>query len=130
MGTGFLLDTNTVIYLHNGSLPTATMTFLNTLLKIECNISVISKIELLGWQTPVYADYVTLARFVAQADVLPLTDAIVNKTIFFKKDYKVKLPDAIIAATAVEHHLTLISRNDKDFQRLPGLKYMNPFSDF
>ncbi|TAE34104.1 MAG: PIN domain-containing protein [Cytophagales bacterium] len=34
-----------------------------------------------------------------------------------------KLPDAIIAATAIVHNLTLLSTNDSDFERIEGLKY-------
>lgn len=38
------------------------------------------------------------------------------------------LPDAVIAATALIHDLTLISRNDKDFTSIPLLKYVNIFN--
>jgi len=52
---------------------------------------------------------------------------IVSKTIEIRKLRKPKVADAIIAATAIVHGLTLISRNDKDFKNLPGLSFINPF---
>jgi len=38
----------------------------------------------------------------------------------------VKLPDAIIAATALVHGLPLLTRNTTDFSALPGLTLLNP----
>jgi predicted nucleic acid-binding protein len=40
--------------------------------------------------------------------------------------HKLKLPDAIIAATAIDNNFTLIADNDADFKKVPGLKYINP----
>ncbi len=39
-----------------------------------------------------------------------------------------QLSDALIAATALHHGLTLVTRNTKDFE-IPGLSVLNPFSD-
>lgn len=63
-----------------------------------------------------------------QSNVFSLYDEVVEKTIELRRLYKVKLPDAIIAATAIVFELTLISRNDKDFIQIPELKYINPFT--
>jgi len=41
---------------------------------------------------------------------------------------KIKLPDAVIAATALVHGLELISRNESDFKKIPGLAVVNPFA--
>ncbi|WP_394996139.1 type II toxin-antitoxin system VapC family toxin [Emticicia sp.] len=59
--------------------------------------------------------------------MFPLDNSIVYKTIELRRLYKIKLPDAIIAATAIVFDFTLISRNDKDFENINGLKYYNPF---
>lgn len=50
------------------------------------------------------------------------------QTIEVRKNYRIKLPDAIIAATAMVHGFTLVSRNDADFGKITGLKYWNPFT--
>jgi predicted nucleic acid-binding protein len=96
---------------------------------IESNISVITKMELLGWDNPSIENENNCIAFIADSTVFNLTDEIVDKTIALRKTYaKLALPDAIIAATALVHNLTLISRNDKDFQRIKKLKYTNPFN--
>jgi predicted nucleic acid-binding protein len=56
-----------------------------------------------------------------------LTPAIVEKTIELRKAYKIKLPDAIIAATALVNKLTLISRDTNDFRKVKGLKVIAPY---
>ena len=39
----------------------------------------------------------------------------------------VALGDALIAATALEHDLDLVTRNADDFKHMPGLNWSNPF---
>jgi toxin FitB len=39
-----------------------------------------------------------------------------------------KLGDAIIAATALEHGVPLVTRNVDDFKHIPGLQVINPFA--
>lgn len=41
-----------------------------------------------------------------------------------RTSYKIKLPDAIIAATAIYKNAVLIS-NDKDFEKITSLKVIN-----
>ncbi len=45
----------------------------------------------------------------------------------YSKIKKIKLPDAIIAATALHYDLTLLSRNEKDFNWVDGLTLENPW---
>jgi predicted nucleic acid-binding protein len=37
--------------------------------------------------------------------------------------------DTLIAATAIVHHLTLVTRNTKDFESLEGIMVVNPFEN-
>jgi predicted nucleic acid-binding protein len=129
MGTRFLLDTNTVIYLSNGSLPEKALDFLRVEVKNGVSLSVISEIELLGWNAPTENEALITESFVLGSSIIQLTRSVVLKTIEIKKKRKMKLPDAVIAATALVHDLTLISRNDSDFKKIEHLKYLNPFTD-
>jgi predicted nucleic acid-binding protein len=42
--------------------------------------------------------------------------------------HNIKLPDAIIAATALVYELTIITRNTKDFEKIEGLNVINPYN--
>ena len=129
MGTGFLLDSNTVIYLCNGGMPEKAIDFLRIEVGKGIYLSVISEIELLGFNSPSEREALIVESFVAGSSVIPLIRPIILKTIDIRKAYKIKLPDAIIAATALMYDFTLISRNDEDFRKITGLKYINPFTD-
>jgi len=90
-------------------------------------ISVIIKIELCCWKTTSAGDLQVLHRFIADAWIFELKEAIKLKTAELRKAYKIKLPDATIAATALIHDLTLITSNSSDFDSIEGLKFVNPF---
>ena len=130
MGTSYLLDTNTVIYYLDALLPEKALDFVEENLdKTGSFISIISKIELLGWQAPSERAMQVVEHFVSDSIVFPLTESVAEKTIEIRRARKNKLPDAVIAATALVDGFTLVSRNDEDFKNITGLKYLNPFSD-
>lgn len=129
MGTRCLLDTNTVIYYTKNDLPQNAVEFLDIQISKGVLLSVIFEIELLGWQFPSVQTETIMQTFINDCMVAKLSRAIVLKTIEIRKLRKIKLPDAIIAATALVHDLTLISRNDGYFKKIAGLKYLNPFTD-
>ena len=125
----FILDTNTVIYFLDGTLPPKGFSFLlNHLQQQECVLSVITKIETLGFQFPTKISEQKSEKFVLSLPLAPLSEDIVNKTIEIRKLTKIKVADATIGASAIIHGLTLVSRNEKDFKNLPGLNFINPFT--
>ena len=122
----YLIDTNAVIDYLGNRIPDNGMNFMSDVIDATPTISVITKIELLGFNAPT-AHYRLLLEFINDANVRPLSDAVVNFSIDIRKKYKIKLPDAIIAATALANTLTLITRNAKDFDSIDGLSLVNPF---
>jgi predicted nucleic acid-binding protein len=93
------------------------------------NISVITQIEVFSWEFPTFEMETTMKIFIYGTTIYKLTREVVYKTIEIRKGRKLKLPDAVIAATALVHDFTLVSKNDKDFKKIPNLKYLNPFTD-
>ena len=128
MGVTYLWDTNTVIYYLQQQFPPAAENFIDDILKLSPPfISVITEIELLCWKTPLESDRKLLHDFIHDALVFELAQPIKFKTADIRREYKIKLPDAIIAATALANTLTLITRNAKDFESIEGLSLINPF---
>lgn len=83
--------------------------------------------EILGWNFASPQEEVQARAFVNDLTLLALNDEVVEKTIALRKQLpKVKLPDAIIAATALVHGIPLLSRNIADFSKVPGLEVVNP----
>ena len=122
----YLIDTNTVIDYLGRKMPEAGMAFLNQVLDSSPTVSVITKIEVLGFNA-LAEDYQLLEDFMGDVDLIELTAAIIERTITIRKLYKTKLPDAIIAATALVHDFTLITRNTNDFKNITGIKLHNPY---
>jgi len=125
MGQQYLIDSNAVIDYLSGKLPVLGMNFMHQIINDIPNLSVITKIEILGYKTK-NDDQIILSSFVNDSTVIALQDNIVDYTIELRKEYKIKMPDAIIAATALYLGYTLISRNQKDFKNIPNLKLINP----
>ena len=124
----YILDTNTVIYFLDGALtPNGFDFILFSLQASDCALSVITKIEALGFHFPNPTQEKMAEDFITTLPIIPLSNDIVQKTIGIRKTRKVKVADAIIAATAILNGLTLVSRNEKDFKNLPGLSFLNPF---
>ncbi len=125
MGQRFLIDANVIIDYTSGTLEDEGSAFVEKVFNTGFNISVIVKIEVLGYGNA--PDKMQLLEaFLATATLLPLDDSVTQKTIDLRRTKKLKLGDAIIAATALIHNLTLITRNTADFKNINGLTVINP----
>jgi predicted nucleic acid-binding protein len=120
----YLLDTNTVIYFCNSKLPEKSRAFL---FGIDPAISVITNIELFASAKIPVEEQLILEGFVSICTVYREIDpTIVVNAVSIRQRFKTKLPDAIIAATALAHNLTLITHNLSDFERIEGLQLIDP----
>jgi len=127
MGKRYLLDSNTVIDYIAGLYSKKAEQWLNQLIDEEINVSIITKIEVLSFNPDKDDNYPILVDFFKASNIFDLTDDIVNKTIQIRQKQKIKLPDAVIASTALVKELILISRNTKDFKNVSDLDVMNPY---
>ena len=123
MGKKFLIDTNVLIDVQMGRLPENGLKFLLQTINEDFIVSFITFIEFLGYKD--VAD--SSKEFISMADVFGIDNAIIQTCIDLRKSSKIKLPDAIIAATALTNNLTLITNNDKDFDKIQNLNVINPY---
>ena len=123
MGKRYLIDTNILIAYSGKILPEKAHCFVSEIIDIEFNISIINKIEVLGHNT----SGTDIEDFIDLATVFDLNKMVVDKTILLRKDYRIKLPDTIIAATCLVYKFTLITRNIKDFKNIDDLDILNPY---
>ena len=122
----YLIDTNILIYHFANQIPVSAQEMLDTILKQHFNISVITKIEFLGWREFNEKQLKKAKEFLDFATVINLTKLIVDRTIKIKQTHNIKFPDAVIAATALSKKFTLVTRNAEDFKGLK-IKMYNPF---
>lgn len=124
MGQGFLIDTNVVIDTIDNALPHKGMAFVGSLPPI---ISEVTRMELLGWTNATVAQLAPVQNFINIAILLPINENVILKVIDIRQAKKIKLGDAIIAATALIHNFDLLSRNTSDFKNIVGLTVINPY---
>jgi len=122
MGKRFLIDSNTLVEYVGKTLPETAQSYVTDIIDNEFNISFINKIEVLGHPSA----NKEITAFINLANIYGVTDEIIDKTIEIRKVHRTRLPDALIAATAIVYDITLISRNLSDFQKIDGLQVVDP----
>jgi predicted nucleic acid-binding protein len=121
-----LFDTNIFIYHFNNQLTESGTALLREGIAGNGAYSVITRIEVLGYKQSESAES-QAKQLLSKLVELPLTSEIAERTIAIRKNLRIKIPDAIIAATALEYSLQLVSRNEEDFSQIQDLKLVNPF---
>lgn len=123
----YLADSNCIIDYVGNKLPEKAALVLDGYFNVGFTISIISKIEVIGFNLQ-YDELEKLVDFIALANLVYIDSIIAEKTIELRKAYKIKLPDAIIAATALVYNLSIITRNVADFKNIAGLMPIDPYS--
>lgn len=93
MVVNIVLDTNAVLYFLAGRLA-------EPLPQAEFYVSVITEIELLSYPLLKPEDEIAIREFLDDVTIIDLTTQIKKSAINFRRSYKLKLPDALIVATA------------------------------
>lgn len=119
-----LLDSNIVIYSFRPEFQ-ALQAFVENQ---ETCCSAISYLETLGYHRLTSKERSYLQSFFDTIKVFPISDAVVETAVELRQQRKVSVGDAIIAATAIEHRQTLVTRNVKDFDWIEGLKVVDPLA--
>lgn len=122
MGARYLIDTSAYSRYLDNRLSVKNSDFMDSVLENAPAMCFVVKIELRSFQGDLDKEKV-ITDLVNNCAIMELSDKIIEKTIEIRRKVKIKLPDAIIAATAIIHNLTLLSTNDSDFLKVPKLKY-------
>lgn len=123
---GFLIDSNVIIDFLAANLPEKGMNFASAIIDAGPKVSVISQIEVLGFNTSEDATRI-LTTFFQHAEIIHLSARVVSETISLRKNHRIKIPDAIIAASCISNDLILITRNINDFRYIPNVNVINPW---
>jgi predicted nucleic acid-binding protein len=91
------------------------------------SVSALSYVEVLGYHRLTEADRIDLELFFQVAQVLPITQSVLEQAVALRQIRKISLGDSIIAGTALVHNLTLVTRNINDFQWIGQLQFLDPF---
>lgn len=119
----YLLDSNIVIYSARSEPAYADLR--NWIKHPDAALSALSRLEIMGFHSLTSADARYFQTAFTALPQLPITDAILSQAITLRQQYRLKTPDAIIAATALTHGLQLLTV-DSGFTRIVNLMVLNP----
>jgi predicted nucleic acid-binding protein len=104
-----LLDTNVIIdFLKQKN---AAFDLSSLILQHECFVSVIVKLELLKYPDITPDQEQAVIEFLRLVPIMPLNETIENQTIALSRSTRLKLPDAIIGATAIVYDAEIVTRD-------------------
>jgi predicted nucleic acid-binding protein len=113
MALNYVLDTNVILYHLAGRL-------VAPLPAGAVHVSVVTEIELLSYPNLTPSEEAAINAYLATTTIVDLLPSIKPEAIRLRKVHKLKLPDAIVAATALILQATLIT-NDSQLKSLSGL---------
>ncbi len=113
-GIDFLADTNFLIFTSQKN------PVVESFLDYNIGISFISEMELLGVFSISKTQKNNMQDIIDECFVIEMNVNIKQKAIQIKQKYKIKLPDAIIAATAIHYNIPFISA-DSNFKVIQEL---------
>jgi len=117
----YLLDTNAVVYCLEGVFPL----FERVSIEDELYISFISRIELYCGKVDENQEFM-IRRFLNDLTEFDADSGIVERTIYVRKKYGLKIPDAIIVATAIEKDMVLITADKEILKKVNDIKLIDP----
>jgi toxin FitB len=115
-----VLDTNTFIYLANGTLD------IQAVKNTDLAFPSIVKIEALGYAHITVAEQSYLEALLSECQQLELEESVIRRAIRLRQQSKMSLGDSIVAATALEYDCELWTADEEDFIHVDGLRIHNP----
>jgi len=123
-----LLDSNIFIYAAAGE--ERAIAALDAASEAEwAGYSALSRLELFGFPLLKPHHEERLATLLACFDEVPIDKRVIDDAIVIRRRRKIKVPDAIIAASARLMGATLVTRNAVDFMHIPDLVLRDPFAE-
>ncbi len=114
-GTSFLIDTNIALYLLGGN-----KTIAQIVDGSQLYVSFITELELLGYKNITSKEQYNVKLFLKDCTIIDLNDEIKKLTIDLRQKHQIKLPDSIIAASAIFADIPLLTA-DNGFKKISKL---------
>jgi len=120
-----LADSNLIIYAASGKYPSLIEWFAEN----KPVVSAVTLVEVLGYHKLKAEEKDVLENLFAELSVIYPSAEVFQKAIELRQQRNVSLGDALIAATAIFHNLTLAAHNISDFDWVEELSLMDPLEE-
>ena len=120
-----LADSNLIIYAASGKYPDLVEWFAEN----KPVVSAVTLVEVLGYHKLKVDEKVVLENLFAELSVVYPSIEVFQKAIELRQQRNVSVSDAVIAATAIFHNLSLATHNTSDFDWIDGLDLVDPLEE-
>ena len=126
MAPRYLVDTN--LWIYAAAKDSVAISFFDLMNEADwTGYSSITKIEVLGYPGLKGNEEHSLRSFMGCFNEVPVTPDIVEQAITLRQGHKMRIPDAIIAGSALVMKAVLVTRNSDDFKGIAKLQVINPY---
>lgn len=123
-----LLDSNIIIDAAAGEPPAVKI--LQQACEAEwAGISAVTRLEVFGYPDLQQKEEEVLTSILSVLDEVSVDSDVITRAIQLRRTGRIKVPDAIIAATALEKKAWIATRNEQDFHDIEDLKVLNPWKE-
>lgn len=117
-----ILDSNIIVY----SAEPQYQTIRDLIARHAPSVSAVSYVEVLGFPQITPAQIQHFTQFFGHAVMHAVDRPVLDGAVALRQQRRMSLGDSIIAATALVHDLTLVTRNVTDFRWINGLRLLDP----
>lgn len=118
----YTLDTNAIIYYLKGDAKVVETIKEVFGMNSPIYVSTVTEIELFGFHDLTDTEAADIDEFLHIVSVIPVDSRIARLAGAVRKNHHLKLPDSVIAATALFTGTRLLTRNVADFKKVPDLQ--------
>ena len=120
----YTLDTNAILYYLKDDPNTVSILRDIFTQNVPLYVSAITELELFAFSNLSTAEEKLIEELLTTVAVISLDSHIARLAAFVRRQYRLKVPDSVIAATALFTGSTLLTRNTRDFQQVPRLSVL------
>jgi hypothetical protein len=117
----YTLDTNVILYYLKDD--PDTVSFLRKIFSqnVSLYVSAITELELFAFSNLSATEEALIEKLLTTVAVISVDSHIARLAALIRRQWRLKVPDSVIAATAMFTGSTLLTRNARDFQKVPRL---------
>jgi len=117
----YTLDTNAIVYYLNDDTDAVTVLRGVFAQNAPLYVSAVTELELFAFANLSRDEESLIEDLLSTISIIPLDSRIARLAALVRRHYRVKVPDSIIAATAMFTGSTLLTRNTRDFRKISNL---------
>ena len=116
----YTLDTNAILYYLKDDVGAVSVLRDVFAENVPIYVSAVTELELFAYSDLTAEEELLIEELLATISVIPVDSRIARLAALVRRSYRLKVPDSVIAATAMFTGSKLLTRNTRDFRKIPN----------